>query len=153
MVKESDLSEASRNSFLTQYAFEIFDDKPWTPAPEAKDRRLAIVSTAAIHAPDDRPFGYGAFHWRSFPSSQRDFLCSHNSVNWDRTGMYQDINIAYPIDRVNEACADGHIGSVASTHYAFNGGTYEVAKYEPYAKEVAGLMKEDGVNTVLLCPV
>ncbi len=138
---------------MTSYDFEKFDDEPWTPPVEARDRRVAMVSTAAIHAADDRPFGYGAFHWRSFPASQRDFWCSHNSVNWDRTGMYQDINIAYPIDRLYEACTDGRIGSVASTHYAFNGGTYEVAKYEPYAKEVAGLMKEDGVNTVLLCPV
>lgn len=153
MVKESDLSEESRNSFLTSYVFENFDDEPWVPSPAAQDRRVAIVSTAAIHAADDRPFGYGAFHWRSFPASQREFLCSHNSVNWDRTGMYQDINIAYPIDRLNEACADGRIGSVASTHYAFNGGTYECGRYEPYAKEVAGLMKEDGVNTVLLSPV
>ena len=153
MVRESDLSEDSKTSYRTSYDFETFPDEPWVLPPDAKDRRMAIISTAAIHAPDDRPFGYGAFHWRSFPASQREFLCSHNSVNWDRTGLYQDIKVAYPIDRLNEACADGRIGSVASTHYAFNGGTYEVGGYEPYAKEVADLLKQDGVNTVLLSPV
>lgn len=153
MVKESDLSEASRNSFLTQYTFEVFDDRPWTEPPPKSERRVAMVSTAAIHAPEDRPFGFGAYDFRALPRSQRQFLCSHNSVNWDRTGMMRDMNVAYPIDRLEEICEEGGVGSVADQHYAFNGGTDDVARYETHAKRAAAAMKAEGVNTVVLVPV
>jgi D-proline reductase (dithiol) PrdB len=48
--------------------------------------------------------------------------------------------------------ADGEIGSVAATHYSFMGATDPV-QMEGYAREVAGHLKQDKVDAVILSPV
>ena len=77
---------------------------------------------------------------------------SHISTNFDRTGFQQDHNVVLPIDRLNELAADGTIGSVASVHYSFMGATHP-AKLERTARHLAGLLKQDQVDAVLLVPV
>ena len=58
----------------------------------------------------------------------------------------------FPLDRLRELAAEGVIGSVAATHYAFMGATDPV-QMEPYAREVASQLKSDAVDAVLLSPV
>jgi D-proline reductase (dithiol) PrdB len=48
--------------------------------------------------------------------------------------------------------ADGTIGSVADTHYSFMGAA-EPDEMEPHARELAGRLKQDRVDAVLLAPV
>ncbi len=152
MVRTSDLSEASLASFAT-YSFVAFDEHPWVKPLSPKERRVALVSTAGIHAPNDEPFAWNADDWRSFPSSQRDFHCSHVSVNFDRSGFAQDPNVALPLDRLEDLAKRGAIGSVAPTHYSFMGGTPNPELYEHHARTAAESMKCEGVNTVVLAPV
>ncbi len=77
---------------------------------------------------------------------------SHVSVNYDRTGYVQDINTILPIARLGEMANEGVIGSVAETHYSFMGAT-DPAAMKPHADQVAGLLKADMVDAVLLVPV
>jgi D-proline reductase (dithiol) PrdB len=58
----------------------------------------------------------------------------------------------FPLDRLNELAAEGEIGSVAATHYSFMGATDPV-QMEPHARELAGRLKADGVDAVILSPV
>jgi len=44
------------------------------------------------------------------------------------------------------------VGSVASIHYSFMGATHP-AKMERMARQLAGLLKRDQVDAVLLVPV
>ena len=46
---------------------------------------------------------------------------SHISVNYDRSGFQEDINVVFPIDRLRELEADGTIGSISDFHYSFMG--------------------------------
>ena len=48
--------------------------------------------------------------------------------------------------------AEGTIGSVAGFHYSFMG-AHDLTAVEEQARNVAGIMKKDGVNAVLLVPV
>jgi D-proline reductase (dithiol) PrdB len=77
---------------------------------------------------------------------------SHVSTNFDRTGFQQDLNVLFPLDRLRGMAARGEIGSVADYHYSFMGAT-EPEKMEPAAHTLASLLKNDGVNVVLLVPV
>jgi D-proline reductase (dithiol) PrdB len=77
---------------------------------------------------------------------------SHQSVNFDRTGYQEDHNVAFPIDRLNELAHRGVIGSVARHHYSFMGAT-QIRALEGKARELAGLLKADSVDAVLLTPV
>ena len=79
-------------------------------------------------------------------------VMSHLSSNYDRTGFQQDANVVFPIDRLHELATDGVIGSVANYHYAFMGAA-RLPGLEPKARQVAGLLKRDAVDAVLLTPV
>ena len=81
-----------------------------------------------------------------------DLVMSHVSTNFDRSGFQQDLNLVLPLDRLRELVEQKVIGSLASYHYAFMGAT-DPAPMEQAAREVAGLLKGDGVDTVLLVPV
>jgi D-proline reductase (dithiol) PrdB len=63
-----------------------------------------------------------------------DLVMSHVSVNFDRTGFQQDMNVAFPIDRLRELVANGTVGSMAAVHYSFVG-AFPPAAAEPAATE------------------
>ena len=77
---------------------------------------------------------------------------SHISINFDRSGFQRDINVVYPIDRLKELAGRGIIGSVAETHYAIMGSTDPTTMQET-AAGIAGQLKQESVDVVLLCPV
>lgn len=131
-----------------------FDTTPFAQAPALDQLKLAVISTAGLHLRDDRPFGLGASDYRLIPSETpaRDLVMSHVSTNFDRTGFQMDVNMVFPIDRLNELAAQGFIGNVAGYHYSFMGAT-EPQKMEATARSLAAIMKKDGVNAVLLVPV
>ncbi|MEI8035819.1 MAG: glycine/sarcosine/betaine reductase selenoprotein B family protein, partial [Betaproteobacteria bacterium] len=82
-----------------------------------------------------------------------DIVMSQMSVNYDRTGFQQDINVVFPIERLKELAAEGYIGSVADFHYSFMGAGSPVTRMETKAREVAQLLKRDNVDAVVLTPV
>ena len=77
---------------------------------------------------------------------------SHISVNFDRSGFQQDWNVVFPIDRLRELAEDGVIGSVAGFHYSFMGAD-DPLKWEQQGRFLAGLLKKDRVDAVLLIPI
>jgi D-proline reductase (dithiol) PrdB len=77
---------------------------------------------------------------------------SHISTNFDRTGFQQDWNVVFPLDRLRELAEEKVIGSVADYHYSFMGATDPI-RMEATARNLAKIMKNDGVDAVLLVPV
>jgi D-proline reductase (dithiol) PrdB len=73
-------------------------------------------------------------------------------VNFDRTGLQEDWNVAFPLDRMKELADERVIGSVADTHYSFMGAS-DPLQMEPHARALAGRLKQDRVDSVLLAPV
>ena len=122
--------------------------------PPLCERRVAVVSSAGLGRRGDRPFGPGAVDYRVLPADTdaNDILMSHISVNYDRTGFQQDLNIVYPVERLKEMADSGEIGGVAAHHYSFMGASDPVPM-EPFANDVADAMRAEGVDTALLVPV
>lgn len=157
MVRLADLSEPERDFLLGRIKDLMgFDGRPWVAGPPLNKRRVAIVTTAGIHCEGDRPFGGGAadVDYRVIPGdvSAGELVMSHISVNFDRTGFQQDINVVFPIDRLKELAAEGVIGAVADYHYSFMGAP-PPRSLEPKARQLAGMLKKDRVDAVLLTPV
>ena len=134
-----------------------FDTQPWVQGPPLEQRRVALVSTAGLHRRRDRPFsgGAGATEYRVIPATATaaDLVMSHVSVNFDRSGFRQDLNVVFPLDRLKELAAEGTIGSVADFHYSFMGAPWPSTRFEPNARELANLLKKDRVDAVALIPV
>ncbi|MCI3950650.1 MAG: hypothetical protein K0R53_135 [Burkholderiales bacterium] len=131
-----------------------FGPTPFVPGPPLRARRVAIVTTSGVHARGDRPFTIGAADYRVIPGDTpaANLLMSHVSVNFDRSGFQEDINVVFPVDRLHELAAGGEIGSVSDFHYSFMGAA-PIRGLEPKARELAGLLKKDRVDAVLLTPV
>ena len=115
---------------------------------------MAMVTTAGLHRRDDRPFSVGVPEYRLIPGDVQadELVMSHISVNFDRSGYQQDLNIAFPVDRMRELAEQGEIGSLATHHYSFMGAADPMAM-QPNARRLAGILKADGVDSVLLTGV
>jgi D-proline reductase (dithiol) PrdB len=131
-----------------------YDDTPLLAGKPLAGRRVAIVSTAGLHKRGDRPFQPGDGSYRVIPAETagNELVMSHISVYFDRTGFQQDLNVAFPIDRLRELVASDAVGSMAAVHYSFMG-AFPPAAAEPHAQHLTGLLKADKVDAVLLVPV
>ncbi|MEX2614999.1 MAG: glycine/sarcosine/betaine reductase selenoprotein B family protein [Alphaproteobacteria bacterium] len=153
MARMEDLVE-SEQEHLRRLPLPQFDTTPWVTGPPLAERRVAIVTSAGLSLRGEKLFTRGAADYRVIAgdADTADVLMNHVSVNFDRTGFQDDVNVVYPIDRLKEMAAAGEIGSVADFHYSFMGAT-DTAPMEASARELAGMMKADRVDAVILTPV
>src|SRR5260370_2577183 len=102
-------------------------------------RRVVVISTAGLHRLGDRPLqpGDGSYRVIAADTPANELVMSHISVNFDRTGFQQDLNVVLPIDRLRELVADGTVGSMASVHYSFMG-AFPPAAARPHAPHPPG---------------
>lgn len=116
---------------------------------------MAIVTTAGLHAHDDRPFNPGSVEYRLIPGEidYADVRMSHLSVNFDRSGFQQDINTVFPLERLRELAEEGVIAGVSRYHYSFMGAQPEPTRLEKTGEEIGRLLAEDGVTAAFLTPV
>ena len=154
MVRLSDLDSGSAQHLLDK-ACQPFETSPFVSGPPLAERRVAIVTSAGLHRRYDRNFSLRDLSYRVIPGdiATADLVMTQSSVNYDRTGFQQDANVVFPIDRLRELENAEEIGEVADYHYAINGAGWLPHEIEPTARELAGLLKEDRVNAVLLVPV
>jgi D-proline reductase (dithiol) PrdB len=153
VTRLSDLPPAQAKR-LAEVECPVFETRPWVFGPPLPQRRVAIVSSAGLFRRGENPFRGRDADYRIISGDIKwpDLLISHISVNFDRTGLQEDWNVAFPLDRLKELAAEGVIGSVADTHYSFMGASDPVPM-EPHARELAGRLKQDSVDSVLLAPV
>ena len=153
MTRLTDLPPAMAKR-LSELECPDFTTRPWVTGPALSRRRVAVVSSAGLVVRGEDPFRGRDADYRAIPSgtAPNDVLMSHISVNYDRTGFQEDRNVVFPIDRLRELVAEGAIGSVAAMHYSFMGATDPI-QMEPYARELAGQLKSDQVDAVILSPV
>ena len=119
-----------------------------------REMRIALVTTAGIHFRGDPSFEFADATFRPISGEDGDDLVmSHSSVNFDKTGFTEDINVVFPIDRFKGLVSQGEIGSLAKIHYSFMGAGLLPNAYEFHASEVARLLKQDKVDAVFLTPV
>ena len=154
MVRLTDLPKYE-SDYLLAKACPPFDSSPWVEGPPLRERRVAVVTTSGLHPPGQATFYFRDSAYRVIPgdTTGKDLVMSHTSVNYDRTGFQQDVNVVFPIDRLRELEEAGEIGSLADYHYAFMSAGGKPEDFEDSSKEVAGLLKEDQVNAVLFTPV
>lgn len=154
MVKRlSDMPDVEARH-LARIECPTYGDTPLLAGTPLRERRVVLISTAGLHRRDDRPFqpGDGSYRVIAADTPANELVMSHISVNFDRTGFQQDLNVVFPLDRLRELAAERVVGSLASMHYSFMG-AFPPAAAEPHALHLAGLLKQDKVDAALLVPV
>lgn len=151
MARADDIPQPTRDHILALEC-PAFPDTPWVRTKPLKESRIAILTTAALHLKRERAFPTGTAEFRELPATITDPAISHISINFDRSGMQRDLNVAFPIDRLKELAADGVVGSVAETHYSTMGST-DPMLMEETADAIAALLNGQSVDALLLAPV
>jgi len=154
MVRLEQMDEAERKLY-EELNCPTFETRPWVDGPPLSGRRVALISTAGLHRRGDRPFTLDpGDYYRIIPGDieVNDLVMTHISASFDRSGFQQDWNVVFPINRLRELAEEGVIGSVADFHYSFMG-AHDPMPMEQDARRLAGLLKNDGVDAVLLLPV
>lgn len=115
--------EAAIQKFAASVPVPEFSETSFNKPKPLHLAKVAIVTTAALHREDSEGFELGDsdYHFESLPRDARDLSLGHHSVNFDRGGFAADINVVYPIDRLEELAEAAVIGGVAEHHYAFAG--------------------------------
>jgi D-proline reductase (dithiol) PrdB len=134
-----------------------FHDTPVTTAPPLAEAKVAIVTTAGLKPageielwqPTDASFTV-------LPADARDVQLSHFSPNFDRSGFAADINVVYPVDRLQEMVDAGEIGSLAERNLSFMGAQFD-ATFSTILLDTgpaaAQVLLDQGVDVVLLTPI
>lgn len=134
----------------------VFETTAWTPLTRPlSEARVALVTTAGLHLDGDPGWSRGDEGFKVLPADDRDVRLGHQSANFDRTGFLLDVNVAYPVDRLAEMCDEGALGSLGARNLSFMGalnGTLETIRLDS-GPAAAALLREDGVEVVLLTPV
>jgi D-proline reductase (dithiol) PrdB len=128
---------------------------PTTTASKLQNARVAIVTTAGLRSNGDiQLWKMGDTSFTILPSDARDLQLSHIAPNLDRVGVVADLNVVYPVDRLDELAARHRVGSVNERHLSFMGAQMDLTTLlcdtGPAAAE---LLVNDGVDVVLLTPV
>jgi D-proline reductase (dithiol) PrdB len=155
VARLTDLPEWDRRRHLDRIrALPEFGPSPFVPGPPVRKRRIALVGTSGLHERGDRPFEVGSADYRVIrgDTAPGDLVMSHTSVNFDRTGFQEDVNVVFPLERLRELHQDGVVGAISDRHYSFMGAS-PIQALEPKARELAELMKKDRVDAALLVPV
>lgn len=125
-----------------------------TPVPLAS-AKVAIVTSAALHRSGDDGFAQNDAGFRTIPREARDLVLGHWSPNFDRAGFTADLNVVYPIDRLEELAERGVIGAVAERHFSFAGNQPDdlATIIHDTGPAAAAELVADDVDVVLLTPV
>ena len=99
MTKINEMPAVGRD-FISNLELPTFDNLAWTKSVPAKNRRVSVVSTAAIARRNDKPFSWLARDHRVIHKNDRDLVMTHVAVEFDRSAWQQDLNVIFPLDRL-----------------------------------------------------
>ncbi len=133
---------------------------PWTPARVPLEyATVAVVTLAGVHLRSQPAFDMqnadGDASFRVIPGavSAADLTITHDY--YDHAAADQDVNVVFPLDRLRELAAAGRIGRVAPRHVGAMGHILHREERRLVAESapaIARLLKEDGVDYVVLSP-
>lgn len=160
MAKLSDL-KLSYRIFMEAYRYRRFDWRPGAVLGKPLERsRIAVVTAAGFHLPGQPPFDRrvrgGDTSFREIPADANlaALRIAHKSDAFDHAGIERDANLALPLDRLRELCAEGHLGGLAPRHFSFMGSISAPARLlSVSAPAVAAALAADDADAVLLTPV
>jgi len=147
--------------FLKAYPWRRIDPVPWAPMKKPLDEcRLALVSSAGLviagQAPFDESIRGGDYSFREIPSDTNlsALIDTHRSDLYDHSGLRQDPNLAFPLDRMRELAEKGRIGSLNHRHLSFMGSITAPGRLaKKTAPAAVSKLAEDKVDIALLVPV
>ena len=119
--------------------------------------RVGFVSTAGVQLKGSMPFDVvhpiGDYTFRKIPSGTQPHELEIHQIKYPTSGANVDVNVVYPIQRLQELAAKGVIGELADNFLSFIGYNMDPRHLEnSLAEDIADAMEEEKVDVVLAAP-
>ena len=108
MVRKADLPDYEREHLLAKNLPPLGPPAWARPAKPVSQMRFALVTTAGLHYRDDSAFGLTDATFRPIDGREDPdrLVMSHSSVNFDKSGFAEDVNLVFPLARFQELAAN-----------------------------------------------
>ncbi len=121
------------------------------------ESRLTFVSTAGVQPRGTLPFDtvhpVGDYTFRRVPSIAQPSDLEIHQLKYPTVGAARDLNVIFPLERLQELAAEGVIGQLAPYFYSFIGYNMDAERLErTLAEDIAEQVVREGADLALLSP-
>ncbi len=121
------------------------------------ESRLTFVSSAGVQPRGTLPFDVvhpvGDYTFRRVPSQSRPSDLEIHQIKYPTTGANRDLNVIFPIERLQELAEEGVIGALTPNLFSFIGYNMDPERLErTLAEDIAEAVVQDGAEAALLAP-
>jgi D-proline reductase (dithiol) PrdB len=144
-----------------RYPGSMIDKADFIPlAPVRKplsECRLVFVSTSGVQPKGTMPFDtvhpVGDYSFRRVPSSARPEDLEIHQLKYPTSGANRDLNVIFPIERLQELAEEGVVGGLTENFYTFIGYNMDPERLEQtLAEDIATAVSEEGADIALAAP-
>ena len=120
--------------------------------------RLTLISSCGVHAKSDGPLDvchpFGDFRFRRVPSRLRHQDLIIHQLKYPHDDADVDINVIFPIERLQELASKGVLGGLTENFFSFIGYNMDPEKFErTVAHDIAeAVVTEERADAALLAP-
>lgn len=143
-------------AFTTEYPMPAFDRvAPASAIADLSKIKIALVTSGGIvpngnpdHIEASSASKFGEYDIAGVKDLRGDYATAHGG--YDATYANEDANRVLPVDVLREMEAEGLFSSLHDKFYSTVGNGTSVANSKAYGKEIAGRLKQAGVDAVIL---
>ena len=121
------------------------------------ESRLTFVSTAGVQPVGSLPFDVvhpvGDYTFRRVPSTASPVDLEIHQLKYPTDGAHRDLNVIFPIERLQELAREGVVGSLAPDFFSFIGYNMDPDLLErTLAEDLAQAVADQNADLALLAP-
>jgi D-proline reductase (dithiol) PrdB len=122
------------------------------------EARISLVSSCGVHLKTDRPMDVchplGDFTFRRVPSHAKAEELVIHQLKYPHNDADLDINVIFPIERLQELVQEGILGPLCADFFSFIGYNMDPDKFErTVARDIAeAVVKDQAADAALLAP-
>jgi D-proline reductase (dithiol) PrdB len=159
--KEKQLRPGLWATVNERYPGSMITKDDFIPLAELKkpltDARLTFVSTAGVQPKNTLPFDtahpVGDYTFRRVPSRSKPEELEIHQLKYPTVGAERDLNVIFPIERLQELAADKIIGGLTTDFFSFIGYNMDAERLEKtLAEDIADAVEAEKPDVVLLAP-
>jgi len=119
--------------------------------------RLTFVSSAGVQPKGTLPFDVvhpvGDYTFRTVPSDCKPADLEIHQIKYPTRDAHRDLNVIFPIERLQELASDGVVGALTPNFFSFIGYNMDPERLErTLAEQIAEAVVAEGADVALLCP-
>jgi D-proline reductase (dithiol) PrdB len=121
------------------------------------ESRLTFVSTSGVQPKGSLPFDtvhpVGDYTFRRVPSNSKPVDLEIHQLKYPTVGAERDLNVIFPIERLQELAKEKVIGGLTENFFSFIGYNMDAERLEKtLAEDIADAVEAEKTDAVLLAP-